>query len=560
MRNLSLTPSHRFEFSGNVEQTALILGDVDNDNDYELVIANISGTLAIFKGINSSKAFRIASNLGSISCITVADVLNIGKNLIVCITLEGSCHLFEIINESPNKGSSTILKTNNAESEPIIEHPAFTQLVPANITRVLVADTDGDGLNELVVARTDRVLHIYRFIIDESSDTDKIILAEIGKWSLPGQCGSLTIGRDPIKGTPQLLVAQPGGTFLIINSSNEMLDNPLLSSASPSSISSLGAQTEIINLSDSSFAQITTGSRPHQLTSLKSLRTGPTNPNNATKGVGGSKSAMIPAASSRSFSTFPVLARHFSVTPPQSPLSDIMKANNANQTSFPQTSSENIHHDSNNNNTNTGNNNPGNRTSLETDLYAIISVDGTIKVQGINNKMWELQVDHQLFSLSVLELGSKSNYNYGYNFNYNNNSGTLKYKELVACSWDGLTYIVDKDQNVVRFQFPGSVCAFTAGKFAAQPGMNEPSLIYFDYNDKITVYSDLDINAIPMTNLINVLSKDPKFPQLLELIGENPNSIKERGGYEKLLKLISHLLYNTQSLDSLSTLLYSSKD
>jgi len=88
---------------------------------------------------------------------------------------------------------------------------------------------------------------------------------------------------------------------------------------------------------------------------------------------------------------------------------------------------------------------PNSSQDLSPDLFALISLDGTIKFQGISNKIWELQVDHQLFAISKLDLNGD------------------KRQEIVTCSWDGLTYIVDHDQNVVRFQFPGSVCAFVAG-------------------------------------------------------------------------------------------------
>jgi hypothetical protein len=60
--------------------------------------------------------------------------------------------------------------------------------------------------------------------------------------------------------------------------------------------------------------------------------------------------------------------------------------------------------------------------------------------------LWELQVDYELFSLQLMDMTGDGN------------------DELIACSWDGMTYIVDQLQNVVKFKFEESVCAFTAGK------------------------------------------------------------------------------------------------
>ena len=36
-------------------------------------------------------------------------------------------------------------------------------------------------------------------------------------------------------------------------------------------------------------------------------------------------------------------------------------------------------------------------------------------------------------------------------------------EEVVACSWDGQTYIVNLNREVVRFQFGDNVAAFCAG-------------------------------------------------------------------------------------------------
>lgn len=43
----------------------------------------------------------------------------------------------------------------------MLERPNLTLPVPVNINRAHIADIDGDGLNELVLARTDRILHSY---------------------------------------------------------------------------------------------------------------------------------------------------------------------------------------------------------------------------------------------------------------------------------------------------------------------------------------------------------------------------------------------------------------
>ena len=42
-------------------------------------------------------------------------------------------------------------------------------------------------------------------------------------------------------------------------------------------------------------------------------------------------------------------------------------------------------------------------------------------------------------------------------------------EEVVACSWDGQTYLVNYKRDVVRFQFPEKVAAFCAGETEHHP-------------------------------------------------------------------------------------------
>jgi hypothetical protein len=59
--------------------------------------------------------------------------------------------------------------------------------------------------------------------------------------------------------------------------------------------------------------------------------------------------------------------------------------------------------------------------------------------------LWELQVDHELFALHLLDV---------------NRDGE---DEIIACGWDGMTYIIDQAQNMVKFKFEENVAAFCAG-------------------------------------------------------------------------------------------------
>lgn len=92
MRSVSFVDYLEFEFSGNILDRGLALGDVNNDGDSELVVGNVIGDMAIFKG-KTTKAWREYHQLGMITCILVGDICNINENVVFSITSEGWCHL-----------------------------------------------------------------------------------------------------------------------------------------------------------------------------------------------------------------------------------------------------------------------------------------------------------------------------------------------------------------------------------------------------------------------------------------------------------------------------------
>ena len=74
------------------------------------------------------------------------------------------------------------------------------------------------------------------------------------------------------------------------------------------------------------------------------------------------------------------------------------------------------------------------------------SHSGTLKLLDPSFAMlWELALGQQLFALGSADL---------------NGDGK---DEIVTCSWDGLTYIIDADRNAVIFDFSDPVCAFCTG-------------------------------------------------------------------------------------------------
>ena len=78
-----------------------------------------------------------------------------------------------------------------------------------------------------------------------------------------------------------------------------------------------------------------------------------------------------------------------------------------------------------------------------------------------------MQVDHHIFALCRLDVTG---------------DGADK---IIACTWDGQTYILDQRRNSVRFQFEEPVRAFCTGMYNVTPGNYTPSLVYNTFNNKV---------------------------------------------------------------------------
>ena len=53
------------------------------------------GQLAIFKDVSSEEPWIRKTNMGHIVALTAGDVFNIGRNVLVVITADGNCHIFD---------------------------------------------------------------------------------------------------------------------------------------------------------------------------------------------------------------------------------------------------------------------------------------------------------------------------------------------------------------------------------------------------------------------------------------------------------------------------------
>uniref|UniRef100_A0A665V1R8 Integrin alpha FG-GAP repeat containing 2 n=1 Tax=Echeneis naucrates TaxID=173247 RepID=A0A665V1R8_ECHNA len=125
-------------------------------------------------------------------------------------------------------------------------------------------------------------------------------------------------------------------------------------------------------------------------------------------------------------------------------------------------------------------------------LFALCTLDGTLKLMDSSEQLlWSVQVDHQLFALQKLDVTGDGR------------------EEVVACAWDGQTYIIDHNRTVVRFQFDENVNAFCAGQYTCKEGKNSPCLVYVSFNNKIHIYWKVELERMESTNLLRVLEEKP---------------------------------------------------
>ena len=138
-----------------------------------------------------------------------------------------------------------------------------------------------------------------------------------------------------------------------------------------------------------------------------------------------------------------------------------------------------------------------NRSGHKVDsLIALATLDGTLMLVDGTDILWSLQVDQQLFALSKLNITPDDR------------------EEIIACSWDGLTYIVDQSRDSVRFKFEEPVSAFIAGHYTLSP--SEPDvkcLVYVTFNNSIYLYYNIEVNRIKCSDFREAVNSSSELIQ-----------------------------------------------
>ncbi|XP_011693174.1 PREDICTED: integrin-alpha FG-GAP repeat-containing protein 2-like [Wasmannia auropunctata] len=610
MRAVSFVKRLQWELPGTVCRHGLTIGDVDNDGDNELVVGTAEGELYIFKG---SELWQKIIGLGLITSVAIGDIFNYGRNALVVICGDGWTHIFYSPRSvNPNNSNvfagqhnskdtseqdnfKTTTDIGNSQNTEHIDNTneinelsgkmecVHVQRIPTNTKTVLIADVDKDGANEMILGLTDRVVRSYRWSSNADLETGKLV--GLNKWECTNQIGTVTLQHTG-DGTPTLLVAQPGGTFMRIkcnaedcqskNSSCEAVDYQTLGI---SRMRNQNISTEIIGDLEPGVTPFISTIEPKMSSYM------PTNKlpkqsfaDDSQLNMKTFKPASLefkrnysqPAFRKNSLDMAGEYSRKDFTSESQGPVrfyspvessgADEMDGNfiggnvilgeyDDNKTTKDTLLPSFTHFSQNNNNSkniSNSNDNSNNisksnqheeiiredKTESSNEVisenapkgkpYALATLDGTIMLVQDEIILWAMQVDHQIFALCRLDVtGDNSD-------------------EIIACAWDGQTYILDQQRHSVRFQFEEPVRAFCTGNYNVIPGTSSPSLVYNTFNNKIVLYYDVTLPSMTITPLNPMKDFEPDETQVLEkLLGECNVNEKQ----QKMQQLTEWLLY-----------------
>ncbi|XP_056631063.1 KICSTOR complex protein ITFG2-like isoform X4 [Diorhabda sublineata] len=442
MRAVTFIKRIEFEFTGNIARKALTLGDIDNDGYNELIVGNQNGVVSIFKG---EEKIQTISKLNFISCVAVGDIMNQNQNVLIIITADGWCYLYAYPETSSNN-------TDQAVEEDIV-----------------IGDIDGDGNVEMVLGLTDRVVRSYKWISNQNlsplnisgitgqfDPSHKILgkFVAVNKWECANQIGSITL-HHALDGTPSILIAQPGGTFMRIKcqfddiTAEECLESSIRSNSSSSTTENISSSID------------------YQFLGISRMR----NQNISTEILG-----------------------------------DLQCSQYNNVENF-ETSQEG--------------------STAKGKPYALATLDGTIMLVQDEVILWAIAVDHQLFALTKLDVTGNGS------------------DDIVACSWDGETYILDQAKNSVRFHLGEAVQAFHSGYYNIT--LNAPDVtcfVYVNFKNTVIIYYDLPIKELTCTTFVPDLVK---MSEIFRRDDQNPEEaleIVENFDRKQRRELVEYLLYN----------------
>ncbi|RDD44948.1 Integrin-alpha FG-GAP repeat-containing protein 2 [Trichoplax sp. H2] len=444
MNAASFVEKLSFSFSGNLFPQAVVLGDVGNDGDNELAIGNIHGVLEIKKG-NILPYWKRATGLGTITCLAIGDILNKGKNYLVCMNAAGLCRVFDC---SGPQGDE--------QKEDKSIKLLFTQRMLANSKVLLLRDIDGDGKQELAVAYVDRVVRLYRYAPVTLSNEEQGIqstssqLTLLHKWSLKGQIETIASATS-MDNQYYLIASQPDCTYayLMLEGKNTSISSDISTDLVEDLVGSFGKSS----FQDTKYMEASESeSSAHSFKNPSESRVMSRNDSTVE---------YCSLTNCRTTSTMTQFLNGIKIT---ENLCDSYLI-------FPY--------------------NPTDSDDGVKELKALCTLNGDILLcDQFYKPIWSGQVTHQLFALNKLDLMDGG------------------YDCVVLTAWDGVTYFNDGKGDMVRFNYGDNIIAFVCGKYAVTPGQNVRCLVYVTFNGYIDLYYNVKLPTRKLQSLLDKLPNE----------------------------------------------------
>ncbi|XP_044750149.1 KICSTOR complex protein ITFG2 isoform X1 [Coccinella septempunctata] len=495
MRAISLVNRIEFEFRGNVARNAIVLGDLDNDGSNELVIGSDNGKVAIFKG---RKNFQVLSNFSFVSCIAIGDIFNEKSNNLVIVTADGWCYIYKAV----LRKKVVEFEETAAEDVDTVDGQVFSG-----------ESTDGLKDEHFLSGKFSK----------EIEDEDEMVLTCVHTQRIPANSKDILLADVDGDGALEMVL---GLTDRVVRSYKWIPNVGIRNKSFSSSSSSEDKEIKVDNCLGKLVA-LNKWECANQIGSITLHHSEDGHPSLLIAQPGGTFMRIrCPIENPRQdFENSETSTISSSSDSTSSSLVDyqylgISRMRNRNisteilgdfRTSRSKIDGEEI-----------------GVGESRTDLarpYALATLDGTIMLVRNEVILWAMAVDHQIFALTKLDV-----------------TGTGS-DDIVVCSWDGQTYILDQDKNSVRFHLEQPVQAFNSGYYNLS--QNEPPvtcLVYVTFKNTVIIYYD-----IPLKDL-NCRKFEPDLSLLAEkLENEEQTTKKKIKDLSKNTKksLVSYLLYNS---------------
>ena len=100
--------------------------------------------------------------------------------------------------------------------------------------------------------------------------------------------------------------------------------------------------------------------------------------------------------------------------------------------------------------------------------------------------------------------------------------------EVVLCSWEGMTYVIDKDNDVMSYSFGENVCAFSAGMYAVSK-TNVPCFCYVSFSNRVMLYYNVKVDNMKsrcvQDAVLERLNNRPEFNSILQKLKNSNGEI-----------------------------------